>query len=74
MDVLADSFSAEAGFQEGDLVQEVNGRRVLEANDLLMSLAASAAVQETQISFRRGESDLEVTLPRVLARDAIIPE
>lgn len=74
VEVLEGSFSEEVGVQAGDFVLEVNGRRVLEANDLLMNLAASAAVQETALVIRRGEIDLEIILPKALSRELILPE
>ena len=46
---MEESASDKQGVEVGDLILEVNGRRVTTANDMLARLAASAAVQETQL-------------------------
>ncbi|MEM9079801.1 MAG: trypsin-like peptidase domain-containing protein [Verrucomicrobiota bacterium] len=63
--VLEGSLAEEAGVQTEDLVLEVNGRRVVEARDMFARIAASAAVQDTVLSIRRGSILLEKVLPKV---------
>lgn len=67
-EVLEESASAQVGVQAGDLILAVNERRVTDPNDLLARLAASAAVQETQLTVKRGSERLDFTLPLVLDR------
>ncbi|GHC53847.1 trypsin-like peptidase domain-containing protein [Roseibacillus persicicus] len=67
-EVLEGSEAAKAGVEPGDLIIAVNGRRVIEAGDLLARIAASAAVQETQLVLKRGSEDLDVTMPQVIER------
>ena len=67
-EVLEQSAGDKEGVQAGDLVLEVNGRRVTEANDMRARLAASAAVQKTQLTLKRDTEVIEVTIPQVMER------
>ncbi|MGJ8726147.1 MAG: trypsin-like peptidase domain-containing protein [Roseibacillus sp.] len=67
-EVLEQSAGDRVGVKVGDLILQVNGRRVTESNDLLARLAASAAVQKTELVLKRGSEILEVTLPQVMER------
>ena len=67
-EVLEESASDKQGVEVGDLILEVNGRRVTTANDMLARLAASAAVQETQLVLKRGSDVIEVVIPQVMER------
>ena len=62
------SVGGKAGFEVGDQILVVNGRRVTDPNDLLARLAASAAVQNTKVEVRRGTNVLDIMLPQVLQR------
>jgi len=66
--VLADSESHKAGLQAGDLILEINNRRVVEARDLVARIAASAVVQETILNVQRGDTSLQIVLPQVVQR------
>ena len=66
--VVAESEGAKLGIEVGDLILEVNSRRVTDPNDLLARLAASAAVQKTNLVVKRGSETTDFTLPRVLER------
>ncbi|MBK1832437.1 trypsin-like peptidase domain-containing protein [Roseibacillus ishigakijimensis] len=65
VDILPDSLAAEAGVLEGDLILAINGRRMLEATQLLARLISSAPSRETELVIRRGPQALKVTLPRL---------
>ena len=56
------------GIRPGDFILEVNSRRITDPNDLFARLAASAAVQTTNLVVKRGAERLELSMPRVLER------
>ncbi len=68
VETLPNSISEKTEILPGDLIIEVNGRRLSEANDLLASIAASAIVQETRLAIRRGNEMLIKALPRVISK------
>lgn len=68
VEVAEQSAGAKVGVLAGDLILEVNGRRVTDPNDLLARVAASAAVQETRLVVKRGSDLAEFVLPQVMER------
>lgn len=68
VEILTDSASERAGIRIGDQILKVNGRLAVEAGDLLARIAASAGIQETRLSVRRGDTSLEVSIPQVIER------
>ncbi len=51
----------------GDIIHAINGRRVTTAQDFLARLAASASVQNTELTIQRGRSILHLTISPVRA-------
>ncbi|MBT8038134.1 MAG: trypsin-like peptidase domain-containing protein [Verrucomicrobiae bacterium] len=52
----------------GDVIRAINSRRAQSADDFLTRLAASAAVQDTELLVKRGELSFRITLSRVRTR------
>ncbi len=52
----------------GDTIRAINNRRVQNADDFLARLAASAAVQDTELLIQRGQLSFRITISRVRTR------
>lgn len=52
----------------GDRIIKINGKPLLNKDDFLACLAASAAVQDTELSIMRGDYSFRITLSRVSLR------
>ncbi len=67
--VVISEISATSGLRgrlrTGDQIIAINGKRIQNTNDFLSRLAASAAVQNTQLLLRRGNINFQITLARV---------
>lgn len=55
----------QAGIKRGDLLLEINGSRIRNAEDFYLRLVATAAVQETELFVFRGNMRARLKLPKV---------